>query len=67
LAIMGNVSNPVIVAEMREFQKAANTLGLGSGIFEIRRMEDIACVDASSIGKREQVLTDIKCFSAALD
>jgi len=25
------------------------------------------CVDASSIGKREQVLTDIKCFRAALD
>ena len=42
LAIIGNASNPVIVAEMGEFQKAANTLGLGSGIFEIRRTEDIA-------------------------
>ena len=42
LAIMGNASNPVIVLEMREFQKAASTLGLEAIMLEIRRAEDIA-------------------------
>jgi len=53
LAIMGNASNPVIVAEMGEFQKAANALGLGSGIFEIRRTEDIAPAFEAIKGRAE--------------
>src|SRR5262245_5909841 len=53
LAIMGNASNPVIIAEMDQFQKAANTLGLGSGIFEIRRTEDIAPTFEAIKGRAE--------------
>jgi putative tryptophan/tyrosine transport system substrate-binding protein len=42
LAIMGNVSNPVVVLEMGEVQAAARTLGLDVVTSEFRRAEDIA-------------------------
>jgi ABC-type uncharacterized transport system substrate-binding protein len=53
LAIMGNAGNPVILLEMREFQAAASALGLGSGIFEIRRTEDIAPAFEAIKGRAE--------------
>jgi putative tryptophan/tyrosine transport system substrate-binding protein len=42
LAILGNVSGPAVVLEMREVQAAARTLGLEVITSEIRRGEDIA-------------------------
>ena len=42
LAILGNVSGPAVVLEMREVQAAARTLGLEVITLEIRRGEDIA-------------------------
>ena len=42
LAILGNVSGPAVVLEMREIQAAARTLGLEVITSEIRRGEDIA-------------------------
>jgi putative ABC transport system substrate-binding protein len=41
LAILGNVSGPHVVLEMREVQAAARTLGLEAITSEIRRAEDI--------------------------
>ena len=42
LAIMGNVSTPLAVLEMREVQATIRTLGLEVATSEIRRAEDIA-------------------------
>jgi ABC-type uncharacterized transport system substrate-binding protein len=42
LAIMGNVSTPLAVLEMREVQATVRTLGLEVATSEIRRAEDIA-------------------------
>src|SRR5437870_3726481 len=42
LAILANVGSPNSVLDMREVQAAANTLGLETTPFEIRRAEDIA-------------------------
>jgi len=42
LAIMADVSNPVITLELKEVQAAASTLGLTVEISEIRSAEDIA-------------------------
>jgi putative tryptophan/tyrosine transport system substrate-binding protein len=42
LAILGNVSGPAVVLDMREVQAAARTLGLEVITSEIRRGEDIA-------------------------
>jgi putative ABC transport system substrate-binding protein len=42
LAVLLNVSNPVILQEMHEVQAAARTLGLEVVPLEIRRTEDIA-------------------------
>ncbi|HZO47381.1 MAG TPA: ABC transporter substrate-binding protein [Xanthobacteraceae bacterium] len=42
LAILGNVSGPAVVLDMREVQAAARTLGLEVVTLEIRRGEDIA-------------------------
>jgi putative ABC transport system substrate-binding protein len=42
LAILGNVSGPAVVLDMREVQAAARTLGLEVITLEIRRGEDIA-------------------------
>ena len=41
LAIMANIDYPAVVLEMREFQAAADTLGLEVATLEIRRGEDI--------------------------
>ena len=41
LAILGNVSNPFVVLDMREVQATARTLGLEVITLEIRRGEDI--------------------------
>ena len=47
VAIMGNVSNPVIVQELSEYQAAARVLGLQVTTSEIRRVPDIAlAIDA---------------------
>jgi putative ABC transport system substrate-binding protein len=47
VAIMGNVSNPVIVQELSEYQAAAPVLGLQVTTSEIRRVPDIAlAIDA---------------------
>jgi len=42
LAILSNVGNPAAVADMREVETAARTLGLEVVTLEIRRAEDIA-------------------------
>src|SRR5215467_3133897 len=42
LAILGNVSGPAVVLDMREAEAAARTLGLEVLTLEIRRGEDIA-------------------------
>jgi putative tryptophan/tyrosine transport system substrate-binding protein len=42
LAILGNVSGPAVVLDMREVQAAASTFNLEVIPFEIRRVEDIA-------------------------
>ena len=42
LALMGNISNPIAVLEMREVQAVAATLGLEVAPLEIRQAEDIA-------------------------
>src|SRR5262249_39911842 len=41
LAIIANIDYPAVVLEMREFQAAADTLGLEVATLEIRRGEDI--------------------------
>src|SRR6516164_3345413 len=41
LAILGNISNSLVVLEMREVQAAASALGLEVATLEIRRAEDI--------------------------
>ena len=47
VAIMGNVGNPVIVQELREFQAAARIFALSVVTSEIRRVTDIApAIDA---------------------
>jgi putative tryptophan/tyrosine transport system substrate-binding protein len=42
LAIMGNVSAPSVVREMREVQEAARALAVDLTMLEIRRSEDVA-------------------------
>jgi len=41
VAFMGNVDNPFVLAEWREVQAAARTLGLEASTSEIRRSQDI--------------------------
>ena len=41
LAVLGNISNSLVVLEMREVQAAASALGLEVATLEIRRAEDI--------------------------
>ena len=53
LAILGNVSGPAVVLEMREIQAAARTLGLEVITSEIRRGEDIAPVFAAVKGRAQ--------------
>jgi putative ABC transport system substrate-binding protein len=42
LGILGNVSNPSVVLELRDVEQAATALGLQAARLEIRRVEDIA-------------------------
>jgi putative ABC transport system substrate-binding protein len=42
LAVMGNVSAPSVVRELREVQEAARVLALDLAMLEIRRSEDVA-------------------------
>jgi putative tryptophan/tyrosine transport system substrate-binding protein len=53
LAILGNVSGPHVVLEMREVQAAARTLGLEAITSEIRRGEDIAPAVAAVKGRAQ--------------
>jgi putative ABC transport system substrate-binding protein len=53
LAIMANVGNPSSVAEMREVQTTARTLGLEVVTSEIRRAEDIAPAIEALKGRAE--------------
>ena len=53
LAILGNVSGPAVVLDMREVQAAARTLGLEVITSEIRRGEDIAPAFAAVKGRAQ--------------
>jgi putative tryptophan/tyrosine transport system substrate-binding protein len=53
LAILGNVSGPAVVLDMREVQAAARTLGLEVITSEIRRGEDIAPAFAAFKGRAD--------------
>jgi ABC-type uncharacterized transport system substrate-binding protein len=72
LAIMGNVSNPLIVLQLGELQAAAPLLGLQLDTLEIRRSQDIApalgslkgragalyvCQDLLTLGNRLRINT----------
>ena len=52
LAIMGNVSSPLIVAEMREVQSTALRLGLEVGLLEIRHADDIQLAFKTALNTR---------------
>jgi putative ABC transport system substrate-binding protein len=53
LAILGNVSGPAVVLDMREAEAAARTLGLEVITSEIRRGEDIAPAFAALKGRAD--------------
>jgi putative ABC transport system substrate-binding protein len=53
LAILGNVSGPHVVLDLREAEAAARTLGLEVITSEIRRGEDIAPVFAAVKGRAQ--------------
>jgi len=53
LAIMANVSAPIVVLELGEVQAAARTLGIKVVILEIRRAQDIAPAFAAFKGRAE--------------
>jgi putative tryptophan/tyrosine transport system substrate-binding protein len=53
LAILGNVGNPVVAQEMREFRAAAQKLGLEAASLEIRRAEDITLAFEAYKGSAE--------------
>jgi putative tryptophan/tyrosine transport system substrate-binding protein len=65
VAIMGNVSNPVIVQELREYQTAARALGLDVVISEIRQVTDIAPAIEALKGQADAlyVCQDLLTFS----
>jgi putative tryptophan/tyrosine transport system substrate-binding protein len=52
LAIMGNVSSPLIAAEMREAQSTALRLGLEVGLLEIRQADDIPLAFKTALNDR---------------
>lgn len=52
LAIMGNVSSPLIAAEMREAQSTAPRLGLEVGLLEIRQANDIPLAFKTALNDR---------------
>jgi putative ABC transport system substrate-binding protein len=53
LAILGNVSNPAVVLDMHEAERAAHTLGYKVVSVEIRRAEDIAPAIDTSKGRAD--------------
>jgi ABC transporter substrate binding protein len=59
LAILGNVSGPAVVLDMREVQAAARTLGLEVITSEIRRGEDIAPAFAALKGHADALYVAI--------
>jgi putative tryptophan/tyrosine transport system substrate-binding protein len=59
LAILGNVSGPAVVLDMREAEAAARTLGLEVITSEIRRGEDIAPAFAALKGRAEALYLPI--------
>jgi putative ABC transport system substrate-binding protein len=65
VAIMGNVGNPVIVQELREYQTAAGALGLDVVISEIRQVTDIAPAIETLKGQADAlyVCQDLLTFS----
>src|SRR5262245_50829314 len=65
VAIMGNVGNPVIVQELREYQTAARALGLDVVISEIRQVTDVAPAIETLKGQADAlyVCQDLLTFS----
>jgi putative tryptophan/tyrosine transport system substrate-binding protein len=59
LAILGNVSGPAVVLDMREAEAAARTLGMEVITLEIRRGEDIAPAFAALKGRAEALYLPI--------
>jgi putative ABC transport system substrate-binding protein len=59
LAILGNVSGPAVVLDMREAEAAARTLGLEVITSEIRQGEDIAPAFAALKGRAEALYLPI--------
>jgi ABC-type uncharacterized transport system substrate-binding protein len=59
LAILGNVSGPAVVLDMREAEAAARTLGMEVITSEIRRGEDIAPAFAALKGRAEALYLPI--------
>jgi ABC-type uncharacterized transport system substrate-binding protein len=59
LAILGNVSGPAVVLDMREAEAAARTLGLEVITSEIRQGEDIAPAFAALNGRAEALYLPI--------
>ena len=59
LAILGNVSGPAVVLDMREAEAAAGTLGLEVITSEIRRGDDIAPAFAALKGRAEALYLPI--------
>ena len=55
LTIMGNVSNPAVVTEMREVEVAGRTLGLDVALSEIRRAEDIEPAFQAVAGRTDAI------------
>ena len=53
LGIMGNISNPAVVTEMREVHAAALSLGLEATTSEIRRGEDIGPAFQTLMGRAD--------------
>jgi putative ABC transport system substrate-binding protein len=53
LAILADVGNPFTTLDVSEVQRAASTLGLKVGTFEIRRAEDIASAFEALQGRAE--------------
>jgi putative ABC transport system substrate-binding protein len=52
-AIFANPDNPYVAFDIREVKAAAHTLGLEVGLFEIRRVEDIAAAFEEMKGREE--------------
>jgi putative tryptophan/tyrosine transport system substrate-binding protein len=64
LAIMGNVSNPVVMLELGEVQAVAGTLGLQVHTLEIRRAQDIAPAFEALKGRADALYV---CIDALAD